>query len=238
MRMTICCCLFAALLLPAGCDRKGAAVPHELTAAVQSNDATKVAAVIAEHGLPEHRDGSENSLLHLSGGQQTTLMLLKHGMPVNATNWGGNTPLHFAAYRGQVELIRLLLDWGAKVDARNRWEWTPLAFAVRDLLPEGTAEAGLSHLPSGSPEQRLAAVRALLAAGADPNAYLEGRPLLSEAIFEGHVPTVRALLDGGANPSALNSDGNPPEWYLMGPAEESEAIRQLLLSARNRAAGE
>ncbi len=45
----------------------------------------------------------------------------------------GSTPLHWAAWRGQVEVARLLLEAGADVNARNQnthWGTTPLHAAA------------------------------------------------------------------------------------------------------------
>ena len=42
----------------------------------------------------------------------------------------GFTPLHFAAQQGALEVLRLLLDRGAEVDACNRFGNTPIFVAV------------------------------------------------------------------------------------------------------------
>jgi uncharacterized protein len=65
----------------------------------------------------------------------------------------GFTPLHFAAKQQHADAAAVLIEAGADVDARNRFGNTPLwgaLFNVRD----GDGEV----------------VRALLAAGADPDA--------------------------------------------------------------------
>ena len=41
------------------------------------------------------------------------------GADVNHLDWGGFTPLHRAAFDGRVEVARLLLDAGAKVNQQD-----------------------------------------------------------------------------------------------------------------------
>ena len=56
-------------------------------------------------------------------------LCLELGNDINATNAGGNTALHGAAYRGPQGtelLIQFLVDHGAEINAKNKHEWTPL----------------------------------------------------------------------------------------------------------------
>jgi ankyrin repeat protein len=53
-------------------------------------------------------------------------MLLEDGANVESTNANQQTALHNAAYRGHLEVCRLLLDWGAKVNHVDKWKETPL----------------------------------------------------------------------------------------------------------------
>jgi ankyrin repeat protein len=41
------------------------------------------------------------------------------------------TPLIIAAWKGHVEVVRVLLDWGAEVNTRDTWEETALHNAAR-----------------------------------------------------------------------------------------------------------
>lgn len=89
-------------------------------------------------------------LLHactLSFIPQPSLFIAIHSNSLQA----GFTPLHMAAIHGNVEVMQLLLDHQADVNARNKvYKWTPLHMAVKDEQKE--------------------AVVALLAAKADVNA--------------------------------------------------------------------
>ncbi|KAI0261189.1 hypothetical protein BGY98DRAFT_1182447, partial [Russula aff. rugulosa BPL654] len=80
-----------------------------------------------------------------------------------------NTPLHSAAYSGDLEMVRVLLEFGVDVNAQNRNRLTPLDFASRDGHRNDARVAQL-----------------LIAHGADPN---------SRDVF-GFTPLHRASIFG------------------------------------------
>jgi ankyrin repeat protein len=71
--------------------------------------------------------------------------LLKNGCDINAQDYTGASPLHYAALYGNTSLTILLLKRGAKVDATDRHGNTPLHFArgvdtVSALLKAGASK--------------------------------------------------------------------------------------------------
>ena len=68
--------------------------------------------------------------LHYAARYEEAAARLDAGDDPNQADRDGFTPLHFAAQRGSLEVLRLLLDRGAEVDARNRFGNTPLFVAV------------------------------------------------------------------------------------------------------------
>jgi ankyrin repeat protein len=56
-------------------------------------------------------------------------MLLAVGAPVNDIDKSGETALHGPAWRGSNEATKMLVDAGAKLDARNNRGWLPLTIA-------------------------------------------------------------------------------------------------------------
>jgi ankyrin repeat protein len=103
----------------------------------------------------------------------------------------GFTALHYAAFFGQEEAARILLERGAEVEVVARNE------SIR-VTPLHSAAAG-SHA---------AIVKLLLEAGADPNAAQDGgfTPLHSAAQNDDRQ-SAEALLEAGADPSLAADDG-------------------------------
>ncbi|KAA0163168.1 hypothetical protein FNF28_04395 [Cafeteria roenbergensis] len=66
--------------------------------------------------------------------------LLEAGAPVNwANRRSGQSPLIKAAQKGHVELMRVLLDRGADLEAKDNNGWTALIWAARNCHVEAVA---------------------------------------------------------------------------------------------------
>jgi len=117
-------------------------------------------------------------------------VLLKHKpAAANALGIAGWVPLHAVAMFGSLEVSRVLIEFGADVNAKHPFQLiTPLLLATRN----GHTDV----------------VRLLLDHGADPEAYDEvGRSPLYRALEGGHTKITKLLRDHGAHPDTLNEDG-------------------------------
>jgi len=56
-------------------------------------------------------------------------LLLDAGAPATTIDRNRDTALHGPAWRGSNEVVRMLVDAGAKLDAQNQFGWTPLTIA-------------------------------------------------------------------------------------------------------------
>jgi ankyrin repeat protein len=99
--------------------------------------------------------------------------MLELGFSPGDRNRLGEQPLHTAAYHGNAEVVRLLIDAGADLDARDaRFDGTPLAYAT-----VGSGER------AGRPGNWAETIRLLIDAGASrDDAWVPGKPPGEEVI--------------------------------------------------------
>src|SRR4051794_609860 len=106
---------------------------------------------------------------------------------MNAPDQRGNTPMHYAADNRELEIVKLLVENGAELNALDATKWTPLHYAIFGQLEM---------------------VNYLLKSGADINAltYNKWTPL-HYASWCGYLKVVKQLVAGGAHIVILNKDG-------------------------------
>ena len=120
-------------------------------------------------------------------------LIAKDPSLVNAYSIDGFTPLGFAAFFGQPEVVKALLAAGAEVNAASResMKVTPLASAAAAKQTE--------------------IARGLIEHGANVNARAaSGHIPLHEASANGNVELVKLLIENGANVNAKTDDGKTP----------------------------
>jgi ankyrin repeat protein len=156
--------------------------------------------------------------LHAENREQLVRVLLDAGMPTEARDHSGNTPLHWAAGYGCVPCVALLLAHGANVNAARKDGGTPLhrahAGTVPALLAAGAnvlARDGSGRMPLHT---SLEPLEALLTAGVDVR-DAHGLTPLHYAALAGNAAQVDWLLAKGASPElgsirAYHFNGDEP----------------------------
>lgn len=135
--------------------------------------------------------------------------LLGQGANPNVRGADGRSPLMEAAYGGHLEIFRLLLDKGARVDFKKDDGATALSFAQGrndQVMVEMLLQIDRLIEAAGRGDET--AVRTQLEKGASVNAGgADGRTALMEAAYGGHKEIVKLLLEKGADVKAKKDDG-------------------------------
>ena len=92
---------------------------------------TNLLAVLVRHGADLGKQGTNWNIspLHIAKDAKTAGYLLDHGAKLESKAVNGQTPLMWAAKRGDPELIECLLKRGAKLNAKDENGRTALCFA-------------------------------------------------------------------------------------------------------------
>jgi uncharacterized protein len=207
------------LLLAVGCSAADIDAPQAdgttpLHLAVRADDLAKVNQLLAAGADAKVANRYGVTPLYLACENANPAIierLLKAGADPNATSTEGETALMTVARTGVVEAAKVLLDHGAKVDAREEWHGqTALMWAVNEGHP--------------------AMVKELIAHGADVNAVSNinkwerqntaeprekwlpsgGLTPLLFAARQGCVECEQILLDAGAKINTVDPDGISP----------------------------
>jgi ankyrin repeat protein len=167
----------------------------------------EVAQVLLDHGANAKLETDEGeTALHLVSrgeydsqeqGVGTARLLLERGVDVNARRKDGWTSLHWAAFKGRLEVAQVLLDHGANANMETKRGETALHIVSRGEYD--------------SQEQGVGTARLLLEHGVDVHAqskYLN--TALHSAAFKARLEIAQLLLDYGADPNAENEQGRRP----------------------------
>ncbi len=150
-------------------------------------------------------------------------LLKKKNIDLDEGNWTGRTALMYAARNRNAELVQLLLDKGANVNAiyqHNRFFQTALNYA----LTENDMEiVGMLKLAGGKTAKELNARKVGDVSRGDQRSLTK----LKKAIYKKDIRTVRSLLKQGVNVNSRNSSGWTPLHYAV--AAGSPEIVKILL---------
>ena len=191
------------------------------------------------HGTDDDIGYTALSVAATCGRTRIAAQLLDHGADIDHVDGLDFTPLAWAAERNQGELVRLLLDRGARRTLEDAILLND-ADLVAKLLPTGD-EAGrrLDRLFSMCRDHfarrgDVGILRMLLDARARLGNvhFVSYRDLLCDAAEAGRLEVVRTLLEYGAQPAEADHDGVTPLEHAerAGHAEVAEVLRAALLA--------
>jgi ankyrin repeat protein len=146
----------------------------------------------------------------MNGDLAAVRTLLQQKADVNGAQGDGSTALHWAAYRDDVDMLKLLLSAGADVKAATRVDGiTPLFMACTN----GNASA----------------IDALLKAGADAKSVKgNGTTALMTVAASGSVEAVKLLLDRGAEINAKETVHGQTALMFAAALNRVDAVKLLL----------
>lgn len=203
--------------------------------AVESNNFHVVTMLLAAGTNVNAQNEDEMTPLMVAalGREEMVPLLLDYGADANFVTRHKIAPLMVAALYGSPEIVNMLLNAGASVNASAKG-MTALHAAVSDV--SNTSYRGAR--PLGDPKIRAQVVKLLIQRGADINvASEEGITPLHCAAEFGNTEAIRLLIKAGANLNALDKDEETPLCKAI-RNDHVEAVKLLLDSGADVNAGQ
>ncbi|KAJ1060168.1 hypothetical protein K5549_004606 [Capra hircus] len=205
---------------------------ERLLQAVENNDPTRVASLIARKGLvPTKLDPEGKSAFHLAamrGAASCLEVMLAHGANAMSTDGAGYNALHLAAKYGHPQCLKQLLQASCAVDTVDSSGWTALHHAAAGGCIS-CSEILCSFKAHLNPRDRVSPWSLLLLFS---SASSSGRTALMLACEGASPETVEVLLQGGAQPGITDALGQDAAHY--GTLAGDKLILHLLQEAAQR----
>jgi ankyrin repeat protein len=169
-------------------------------------------------------------------------VLAEAGARLDDDEFDNNTWLRKGVGRRDVELVRHMLDYGARVDIIAKDGIVPIQAAAHfgdasivEMLIAAGADVNIQAPGHPSPlylaiqQKHLEAARSLLNHGASPDFAVKEWTLLQRAAYRGDLDVVKLLIESGADLSRSTSSAPPP--LLIAAGQGQVAVVQVLLNA-------
>jgi ankyrin repeat protein len=192
-------------------------------AGVAQDGLAELDVVLAELSHAEAQELGPNLLEAAKNGHANDMLeVLVEGVNMEFTDMDdGDSALIWASLNGHIDCVRLLVEFGANMDAKNIYGYTALiraaqkghADCVRLLIESGAntnakGQFGFTALIVAAARGHMDCMRLLIDGKADKDAKGEyGHTALIWAARKGHAECVRLLIDAGADKHATESSG-------------------------------
>ncbi|EAY20742.1 hypothetical protein TVAG_391260 [Trichomonas vaginalis G3] len=156
------------------------------------------------------------------GNQKMMLKAIEEGLHEKIFDWGN--VLHHASEKGNLRLVKSLIECGCDKEAEGIWGYTPLLYAswkghlevAKYLISiganiEAKEDKGETPLYIASENGHAEVVKYLISVGANKEIKNQfGYTPLIVASINGHLEVVKCLVSAGANKNAKDRDGDTP----------------------------
>lgn len=203
-------------------------------------------ALAQKHLIKSYKETSLHDAVRRNDKNEV-LRLIKKGANINALDSMGFTPLHEAAMKGRVEIAKILISKGAKVNSRTGiYRLSPLyqaalmrRYEIIRLLAKNGANMNIrdsqgstplmTSVENGSTKTALL----LISLGAKVNLATKGGTTpLDLAVSRSHKETVKALISKSANVNA-NVKGSGTALHIAAFDGNVEMAKILIASGAN-----
>lgn len=187
-------------------DERGLQYPLHIAAV---NDRKAIFDLLLDRGANIHFASGSNSVLHAAaqgGNVKIIEYLLKKKIAVDVENSAQQRPLHLAAQHARGPAAALLLANKADINARDKFGFTPLDYAVKAFrYVEEHPEVYLDKKPPV-----VECLHHMLKQVPDGSPALKGEPRLHWAVRQDLLDLVELLLKDKLDPNAKNKSGETP----------------------------